>query len=313
MIVTEGGRRLIVAAIERAARNVLALRLVDPAGAELPPWEPGAHIDMQLITRQLRQYSLCGDPDDTSHYRVAILRERLSRGASAYVHSFLRPGRPVRVWDPRNHFGLEAAGRYIFLAAGIGITPILPMVVRAQRTGVPWRLVYSVRGLEDAAFRDELAELDGDVTLHTSGTHGRLDIRATLGPPREDTRIYCCGPPGFVAAVEECMADWPDGSLHTERFVPVRREVRPDEPFAAVCARSGIRVEVPVGVSLLQALRRTRVPVSGSCLRGICGACSVRVLDGVPEHRDSLLPEGTMDRMHPCVSRAWTSEIVLDL
>ncbi|MDF5758083.1 PDR/VanB family oxidoreductase [Spongiactinospora sp. TRM90649] len=313
MMVNEGGRRLTIEAIEREARNIVALRLVDPAGGELPPWEPGAHIDVQLITRHLRQYSLCGDPGDTRRYRVAVLKERLSRGASEYVHSYLREGKQVRVWEPRNHFRLEAAERYVFVAGGIGITPILPMVKQAQRTGVPWRLIYTVRTPEDAAFRDELARLGGGVRLHASDERGLLDLRAALGAPREGTGVYCCGPSGLITALEQAMAGWPAASLHTERFAPVARSVRPDEPFTALCARSGIRVEVPAGTSLLDALRRNRVPAPGSCLRGVCGACSVGVLDGVPEHRDSLLPEGTTDRMHSCVSRAWTPEITLDL
>ncbi|MEO3830014.1 PDR/VanB family oxidoreductase [Actinomadura sp. B10D3] len=313
MMLREGGRLLTVVETERQARDIVALDLADPAGEPLPAWEPGAHIDVQLVTRHLRQYSLCGDPDDGSRYRIAVLREPLSRGASAYVHSFLRPGKRVRVWEPRNHFALEPAERYVFLAGGIGITPILPMAVRAARAGVPWKLAYSVRHHEDAAFRDELAALGGDVTMRATATEGRLDLSAYLGPGEAGTGVYCCGPPSFVDAVQKAMADRPAGALRVERFVPAPVDHGPAEPFTAVCARTGTRVQVGADVSLMTALRRAKVPVPGACLRGTCGSCSVKVLSGVPQHRDALLPPDAMDRIHPCVSRAATPEIVLDL
>ncbi|MBT2212259.1 PDR/VanB family oxidoreductase [Actinomadura sp. NEAU-AAG7] len=313
MMTREGGRLLTVTGIDRPARDIVALHLADPAGGPLPEWEPGAHIDVQLITRHLRQYSLCGSPDDRTGYRIAVLRERLSRGASAYVHSYLDVGKKVRVWEPRNHFGLRPAERYVFLAAGIGITPILPMVMRAREAGVPWRLAYSVRTLEEAAFRDELAGLGEAVTLRATGTGGRLDLGRFVGDFREGTGVYCCGSPGFVEAAEKAVAGWPEGSFHAERFVPVPRDFGPSEPFVAVCARSDVRVRVDAGVGLLAALRREGVRVAGGCLKGVCGSCAVTVLDGVPQHRDSLLGPGTLDRMHACVSRAATPEIVLDV
>ncbi|WP_218010367.1 PDR/VanB family oxidoreductase [Actinomadura chibensis] len=313
MMIREGGRLLTVTGIDRPARDIVSLRLADPAGGPLPAWEPGAHIDVQLVTRHLRQYSLCGSPADRSSYRIAVLRERLSRGASAYMHTYLRVGKQVRVWEPRNHFVLRPAERYVFLAAGVGITPILPMVERARDAGIPWRLAYSVRTPEEAAFRDELAELGEAVTLRATSTEGRLDVREYVGPFEEGTAVYCCGSPGFVEAAEEAVAGWPAGTFHVERFLPVPRDFGPSEPFEAVCARSGLRVPVDAGVSLLTALRRAGVRVAGGCLKGVCGSCAVTVLDGVPQHRDSLLTADTADRMHACVSRAATPEIVLDV
>lgn len=313
MMLREGGRLLTVVRTERQARDIVALDLTDPAGEPLPAWEPGAHIDVQLVTRHLRQYSLCGDPGDRSRYRIAVLRERLSRGASAYVHSFLRVGKRVRVWEPRNHFALEPAERYVFLAGGVGITPILPMVVQADRTGVPWKLAYSVRTREDAAFSDELAALDGDVTVRATSTEGRLDLPTYLGPGEAGTAVYCCGPPAFVDAVQDAMAGWPDGALRVERFVPAPVDFGPGQPFTAVCASTGKRVRVDADISLMTALRRAKVPVPGACLRGTCGSCCVKVLAGVPQHRDAILPPDAMDRIHPCVSRSATPEIVLDL
>jgi ferredoxin-NADP reductase len=313
MMTREGGRLLTVTEMDHPARDVVALHLADPAGHPLPEWEPGAHIDVQLVTRHLRQYSLCGRPSDRSRYRIAVLKERLSRGASAYVHSYLRVGKQVRVWEPRNHFALRPAERYVFLAAGVGITPVLPMVMRAQDAGIPWKLAYSVRTLEDAAFRDELAGLGGAVTLRATSTEGRLDLREYVGAFEEGIGVYCCGSPGFVEAAEEAVAGWPAGAFHVERFVPVPRDFGPGEPFEAVCARSNVRVRVEAGASLLTALRREGVRVAGGCLRGVCGSCAVTVLDGVPQHRDSLLTAGAADRMHACVSRAATPEIVLDI
>lgn len=303
---------LVVREITRQTPAIVSVRLEHPAAAPLPPWQPGAHIDLQLVTRHERQYSLCGDPSDADSYRIGVLREPLSRGGSQYIHQFLRVGSTVYVRPPRNLFELAEAPAYLLLAAGIGVTPILAMARHLAARDVPWRMVYLVRRREDVAFADELAALGDQVQVHVSRDAGRLDLASALSPLMTGTHIYACGPHGFIDALTESPV--PDGCrVHVERFEPVPREHRPNEPFTAVCARSGTRIEVPADRTLLSALQGVGADVSGSCLRGVCGSCAVRVLDGAPEHRDSLTADDASMTMYPCVSRSLTPELVLDV
>jgi ferredoxin-NADP reductase len=304
---------LRVAAIVRESADIVSVDLVDPAGGPLPAWEPGAHVDVQLVTRQQRQYSLCGDPADPGRYRIAVLREELSRGASMYIHDFLRVGSIVHARPPRNLFPLVAADRYVLLAAGIGITPILPMAARLERTGAHWTMNYAVRGDSHLPFRDELARLGGRVTINSRDRHGRLDLAASLAAPGPGTAVYACGPARFIDAVTAAMSSWPRGSLHLERFEPKVIAPRPNTAFTVHCVRSDVTVEVPADRSMLQALTDHELPVTGSCLRGICGSCAVRVVGGRAEHRDSLTTDDAATVMYPCVSRASTTRLAVDL
>ncbi|MWV48944.1 2Fe-2S iron-sulfur cluster binding domain-containing protein [Rathayibacter sp. VKM Ac-2803] len=290
------------------ADGIVSVELADPSGAPLPPWEPGAHLDVQLITRQQRQYSLLDS--DPRTYRIAVLREERSRGASMYVHEFLRVGSIVRVLPPRNLFPQPAADEHLLLAAGIGITALLPMAQRLHRDGAEWALHYAVRGDSAVPFRSELAALGARVSLHPPAR--RLDIPALLADPRPGVAVSACGPARFLDAVTAAMAAWPPGSLHLERFEPKPVAARPDAPFSVHCARSDLDVEVPADRTMLQALAARDLPVTGSCLRGVCGSCAVRVLSGEVEHRDSLTtPESTV--LYPCVSRAAGARLVVDL
>lgn len=304
---------LVVTEIVRETPSIVSIRLQDPDGAPLPAWEPGAHIDLQLITRHERQYSLCGDPADVSDYRIAVRREALSRGGSHYIHTFLRVGSRVWVRPPRNLFTLGEAGGYLLLAAGIGITPILAMARHLAAVGADWRLVYAVREREDAAFAAEIAALGERARLHVSGESGRLDAGALLSALAPGTDVYACGPQGFVDALTALSPDLPDQCrLHVERFAPVPRSFGANEEFEVVCARSEVSVRVAPERSMLHALQSAGVDVSGSCLRGVCGSCAVTVLDGTPEHRDSLTADPASTVMYPCVSRALTSPLTID-
>jgi ferredoxin-NADP reductase len=304
---------LVVSRLTRESARILSIDLSAPDGAELPPWEPGAHIDVQLITRHQRQYSLCGDPRDRRTYRIAVLREDLSRGASMYIHDFLRVGSPVRARAPRNLFPLVPADEHLLLAAGIGITPLLPMAHRLHDAGTPWSLRYAVRHAADVPFARELAELGPVVSIHASDRDGRLDLGALLTDVRPGTAVYACGPSRFLAAVDDAMTTWPPGALHLERFEPKVMLTRPNTPFTVRTARNGITVEVPADRSMLQALTGRDLPIGGSCHRGVCGTCAVRVVEGGVEHRDSLTTDPASRVMYPCVSRATSSEIVIDL
>lgn len=305
---------LIVTEIVRETPSIVSLRLEAPDGSPLPPWVPGAHIDLQLITRHERQYSLCGDPSDLTAYRIAVLREPSSRGGSHYIHSFLRVGGRVWVRPPRNLFSLAAAPTYLLLAAGIGITPMLAMARQLAAEGADWRMLYLVRHRDEVAFADELAAFGDRIRTHVSAEAGRLDLAAELAEIDRGTAVYACGPRRLMDALDDLGGTIPEGSsIHVERFEPKPREHRPNEEFTVVCTRSELTVQVPAHRSMLAALQDAGAPVDGSCLRGICGSCALSVLDGTPEHRDSLTgDEGSMT-IYPCVSRSLSPQLVVDV
>jgi len=294
--------------IEQIAEDVVSLVLRGTTGP-LAPWEPGAHIDVALPNWLTRQYSLCGDPADRDAYRVAVRHDPLSRGGSEYVHRFLRRGRTLDVSLPRNHFPLVPAPEYLFLAGGIGITPILPMLRAAAASGVPASLVYVGQSPATMPFADELRTLHGDaVRIVATRHHGRPDLTALRSALHPDALVYCCGPAPMLAAAE---ATFPAERLHVERFQPVTRTFAPNTPFEAVCARSGRTVQVPPDESLLDALTHAGYPVPSGCREGVCGSCEVTLLDGEPEHRDDIgAPAG---RMYACVSRAQSPQLIVDL
>lgn len=306
---------LVVREITRETPDILSIRLAHPDGSPLPAWQPGAHVDLQLITRHERQYSLCGDPADTTSYRIAVRREQLSRGGSHYIHTFLRTGNIVWVRPPRNLFALGDAPAHLLLAAGIGVTPILAMARHLASTGGDWRMIVAARTRADVAFADEIAALGDRARVHVSGEDGRLDLAAVLAGIAQGTDVYACGPAAFTDALLALAPTLPEGSgIHLERFEPRRRAFGPTTAFTATAARSGVTVEVPAERSLRETLQGAGVPVEGSCLRGVCGSCAVPVLDGAVEHRDSLTTDEDSRVIYTCVSRAAPgSALVLDV
>jgi ferredoxin-NADP reductase len=308
---------LVVSRRETVATDVVALSLADPAGAALPAWTPGAHIDLVLDDSVVRQYSLCGTPR-RSTWRIGVLLTPDSRGGSKLVHDALEEGAKVRVRGPRNHFVLVDAPRYIFIAGGIGITPLLPMIASVERRGVPWKLLYGGRQRSSMAFLDELAGYGDKVTIWPQDERGLLDLPALLAQPDPDTLIYCCGPEGLLSAVEAQCAAWPAGALHLERFAPKQVEAPEggDRPFELVLQRSGITMEVPPDRSILDVVQAAGISVLSSCRIGTCGTCEQQVLDGDMDHRDSVLTEEDREAgeyMMICVSRARSERLVLDL
>jgi ferredoxin-NADP reductase len=300
-----------VAHVEHPAADVARLTLTAPG---LPAWQPGAHIDL-LLGDVTRQYSLCGSPADRDAYRIAALRTPDSRGGSKAVHA-LREGDRVRIRGPRNNFPLIPSPRYVFVAGGIGITPILPMIEQARAAGADWRLYYGGRTLGSMAFRETLSAHGDRVHLVPQDRDGLLDLDAILGSPSAGTLVYCCGPEPLLAAVEQRCATWPARTLHLERFTPrTREDPADDEAFEVVLERSGVSVRVPPGVSVLDAMRGAGVSVLGSCLEGICGTCEQGVLAGDVDHRDSVLTDDEReagDCMMVCVSRSLGPRLVLD-
>lgn len=297
--------------------GVVSLSLQEIDGHPLPRWEPGSHVDLILDRAATRQYSLCGDPDDQRSWRLGILRDPNGSGGSLYVHDTLQAGDIVRVRGPRNNFPLVSSPRYLFIAGGIGITPMLPMVRAAEAAGADWRLVYGGRQRASMAFLDELAGHGDKVTLWPQDEKGFLDLDGLLGQPQPSTKIYCCGPEPLLNAVEQRSAHWPKGSLHVERFVakPLSEPVL-HEAFEVHLAQSELTLNIPPDVSILTAIEQAGIGVLSSCGEGTCGTCETPVLDGVPDHRDSVLDQDAReanDCMMICVSRACTSRLVLDL
>ena len=299
------------------ADGVLSVELVHPGGEPLPAWTPGAHIDVH-VGANVRQYSLCSDPADARRWRIAVLREPTSRGGSAHVHDKLRPGQTLRVRGPRNHFSLDPeAERYVFVAGGIGITPLLAMARDAARRGVPWALVHGGRRRDSMAFGEELRSLAGEhgaVEFVPEDECGRIDLDALLTDLAPGTQVYCCGPEPLLAAVEQrCDA-------RTERFAApaaaAAADPSADAAFEVRCERSGTTVAVPSGCSTLDALEAAGISIDSSCRDGICGTCETKVLGGEVDHRDYVLSDAEREAgasMMLCVSRARSARLVLDL
>ncbi|MFI6436916.1 PDR/VanB family oxidoreductase [Streptomyces sp. NPDC050759] len=304
---------LVVDRRDPAADGVLALTLRHPLGEQLPRWEPGAHIDVVLGPGLERQYSLCGDPADRTAWRIAVLRESAGRGGSAHVHEQLGQGDKVRVRGPRNHFALRPAPRYRFIAGGIGITPILPMLAAAEAEGAEWTLLYGGRTRESMAFTEELSRYGDRVTVAPQDETGLLDLASVLDGVPEGTLVYCCGPGPLLDAVEERC---PAGLLHMERFTPKEQLAGENTEFEVELAQTGTTVTVAPDVSVLDAVRASGVEVLFSCTEGTCGTCETDVLDGTPDHRDSVLTDEEREAgetMMICVSRCRGKKLVLDL
>ncbi len=312
---------LVIRQRHAAADGVAALDLVDPEGGALPSWEPGAHVDLLLDEGLVRQYSLCGDPHDADVWRVAVLLDPQSRGGSRHVHENLTEGATVRVRGPRNHFPLVDSPRYLFIAGGIGITPMMPMIDSANRAGSDWTLVYLGRQRTTMAFAGELSDAYGDrIDMWPNDEKGLFDLAAALEQPADRTLVYCCGPEPLLSAVEQNCSHWPDGSLHIERFAAkapvVDAETKALDNFQVVCQRSGMTVDVSARESILEALEDADVPILSSCLQGICGTCEATVLEGTPDHQDSMLTDAERasgNVILTCVSRSRTERLVLDL
>jgi len=292
------------------AEDVLQLDL-EPIDGPAPPWEPGAHIDL-VGPDHVRQYSLCGVDDDA--LRVAVLRVPDGRGGSAWVHESLHEGDIVLVRGPRNHFALADADDYLFVAGGIGITPIVAMVREADRRGAAWRLVYGGRSQASMAFCDELEQYGDRVTLVPQDEEGLIDLDRALGPERPGRHVYCCGPEPLLEAVEARMSAKSAETLHVERFSAAVDDL--GAAFEVEVASTGASVAVGEGQSIIDALAEAGVEVEFSCREGTCGTCETGVLGGVPDHRDSVLTDeerAANDCMMVCVGRCLSGPLVLDL
>ena len=306
--------RLRVVAARWEAESITSYEFARPDGGELPVWEPGAHVDVHLPSGTVRQYSLCGDPADASRYRIAVLELPAGRGGSVEVHRELRPGRLIEIGRPRSNFALAEADRYVFVAGGIGITPMLPMIREVQRRGRTWELVYGARTAEHFAF---VGELDPSaVRLVPQDADGHLDLASVVASSSE-AAVYCCGPTPLMDALVERMSQAGRvGDLHLERFATAAPAVESSGEFEVELARSEKVVPVRPDQTVLEAVRDAGIDHPSSCEMGICGSCEVKVLSGDVDHRDDLLTESERaqcNSMMICVSRARGDRLVLDL
>ncbi len=305
--------------IEARDQDVVSLRLAAPDGRVLPPWRPGAHLDLELPSGRLRQYSLCGDPADVRAYRVAVRRIPEGGGGSVEAHDALPVGSPIVVRGPRNAFPFAVPGhgspaaRLHFVAGGIGITPILPMARLARRLGIEWTMVYTGRSRDTMPFLDEIAGFGDRVVVRTDDEHGLPDAAALLPGIGPDTAVYCCGPVPMITVIAETVREMPYVELHSERFSPP--PIVNGKPFEIQFASTGEVLEVGADRSALDVILQARPDRPYSCRQGFCRTCKIRVLAGEPDHRDTVLTaaEHEAGEMLVCVSRADGGRLVLDL
>ncbi|WP_067719411.1 PDR/VanB family oxidoreductase [Nocardia yamanashiensis] len=316
-------RRTPLVVVERRVEahdtDVISLLMTAPDGRKLPEWRPGAHLDLELPSGKVRQYSLCGDPADRHAYRVAVRRIPDGNGGSLEVHDELRIGTALTVRGPRNAFPFvlpgygSSAARIHFVAGGIGITPILPMLRMADRLGVEWTMVYAGRSRDTIPFLSEVESFGDRVTVRTDDEHGIPDAAALLPGVGPDTSVYCCGPVVMTQVIADAVRDMPGVEMYSERFSPP--PVVNGTAFAVELARGGETVDVPADKSVLEEVLKVRPDSAYSCRQGFCRTCVVRVLEGSVDHRDTVLTadERAAGDMLICVSRCDGDRLVLDL
>ena len=306
-----------VSATRYAARDTNIYEFAPLDGKPLPPYEPGAHIDLHLPNGLIRQYSLIRPEPDPSSYAVTVKRDPASRGGSRCVHDELRVGRTLKISAPRNNFPLvENASHVVLLAGGIGITPIWCMVQRLHKLGRSWKLYYACRSRADTAFLQPL-EAMGHTHFHFDDENGDrvLDIKPIITEAPREAHLYCCGPTPMLKAFEAATADWPRAHIHVEYFTP-KQEADRKGGFVVELARSGQEFVIPEGKTILQVLLDAGVDVDYSCELGICGACEQRVISGTPEHRDAILTEeeqASNTKVMICCAGCKSERLVLDL
>ncbi|WP_110589859.1 PDR/VanB family oxidoreductase [Microbacterium suaedae] len=307
-------REIVVTDRTLVADRIVSIGLAAANGRPLPAWDPGAHIDLMPTADLERQYSLCGDPDDRGRWQIAVLRDDSGRGGSVAAHA-LRPGAIVRARGPRTNFAFAdpAAGEtVVFVAGGIGITPILPMARRARDLGADWTMHVCVRSREALPFADELATLGNRVHLHVSDEGSRADL-ARIAHEAGSAPIWACGPEAMLDALHAAGPP----ALHVEPFsTPEPEKAKPATPFEVETLSTGEVFEIPAHRSVLEVLEDNGHFTVSSCREGTCGTCETVVVDGEVEHRDRVLSEAerrSSPVMMICVSRAACPRLVLDV
>jgi ferredoxin-NADP reductase len=313
---------LAVEAVTRISSDVVEIRLAHPEGATLPEWGPGDHIDIEFGSGLTRQYSLCGTRDDRGTWTIAVRRDAASRGGSQFAHERLTVGDVVRVAGPRRRFALEDAPHHVLVAGGIGITPILTMAEHLAAEGRPFRLVYFDRGVDRMVFGERLTALGEFVTSVDRAVDETLLAEFMRELP-EGALVYACGPKRMLEELRELV---PAHALRVEDFAPEAGRLDSDagqsgdaaetDEFEVQLGANGDVLPVPSGCSLLDVLLEAGIDVMWSCREGNCASCETNVLEGIPDHRDVILTEdekAANDVMFPCVSRAKSARLVLDV
>ena len=309
---------LRIARTEKIAADIHLFELRHPGNAELPGFTAGAHVTVKSPNGSLRKYSLCNDPAEHGRYVIAVKRDPRGRGGSVDLVDNTRAGDIVEVSAPHNAFELAAkVPSFILIAGGIGITPLLAMARQLNAEGRRYRLYYLTRSAELTAFRDELGGEDfkGKVVVHHDGGDpaNAFDLWPILEKP-SSAHVYCCGPRALLEAVRDMTGHWPKAAIHFESFVDAGAAARAeDKPFTVVLARSGERIVVAPGASILEAMRARGHEAPSSCESGTCGTCRTRLICGAADHRDLvLMDDEKASQIMICVSRAVSAEIVID-
>jgi ferredoxin-NADP reductase len=304
---------LLVDEVRVEADDAHSFRLVAASGAPLPRWQPGSHLQVLLPSGRRRHYSLCGDPADRNSYRITVRRLDGGNGGSRELHDSIGRGSTLAAHGPRNAFPFVDAANYLFIAGGIGITPILPMVKQAAAGSAPWHLVYTGRSRASMPFLDELNELDHDrVQIRPYDHYGFPSGAELLACAPEGSTVYCCGPAPLIAGVRRDFPASAAVALHFERFTAA--PILDGVAFEVALQRSNRVLTVPADRSALEVIREAVPDVAFSCQQGFCGTCRTRVLSGEIDHRDrALLENERADTMTICVSRSRSGRITLDL
>jgi vanillate O-demethylase ferredoxin subunit len=312
-----------VKAITWEAEGILSFELWPmPPRKELPPFTAGAHIDVHLPNGLLRTYSLLNAQEERHRYVIGVNRDPQSRGGSRYMHETVRPGDTLTIGTPRNNFTLdETAELSVFIAGGIGITPLRSMIHRLESLAKPWRLHYAARTRQSAAFVDALLALREDAGAEVHFSFDReagarmLDIPGIVASLPPGAHIYCCGPLPMLDAFEAQTRSLHPSHVHVEYFA-ARESASTEGGFTVELVRSGRTVTVEPGHTILDCLEEIGIDPPYSCREGICGTCEVRVIEGIPDHRDLVLSAAERSqntRMMICCSGAKSSKLVLDL
>lgn len=313
---------LVARGVRQEAEGVRSYRFERPDGGALSTWAPGAHLEFILPSGLIRQYSLCGDPEDRSGYVVAVLDQPAGRGGSREFHEAVRPGTTLRVRGPRNHFALSDAESYLFVAGGIGITPIVPMVRAVAKSGRDFRVVYGGRTLASMAFRDEIDGFGAAASIVPEDTAGRIDIAAELARAPVGTHVYCCGPEPLLHAVQQlCSTEKRISGTHFERFggasmTRAATGAAEGGSFEVELARTGGTIVVDPQSSILDKVLEVAPDQPWACREGYCGTCETKVLAGEPEHADDILTDeerAANDVMMICVGRSRSARLILDI
>ncbi len=318
-----GAIRVRVDRVTDLAEGIRAFDLVEPTGGELPAFTAGAHIDVHLPGGLIRQYSLCNAPSERNRYVIAVLRERDGGGGSAAMHDEVDEGSELWISQPRNNFPVsDEAGRFTFIAGGIGITPILSMLAEVQSRGKDFMLYFCTRSPERTPFLEDILPLvrTGKAVVHHD--HGDLaqaiDLDAILCEPEPGEHLYYCGPTGLMDAIDAASAHWPEGTVHFERFTaPADTEAavqEGDSEFEIEVSSTGEVFTVPADQTIVEVLAEHGIEVDVSCQEGYCGTCMTRYLGGKPVHRDSVLDEeDRQEFVMICCARSQGQRLVLDI